>query len=134
LDQLISDVVNSADPSATQILSRVFELQQILNFGGAPAGAWLSVMRNQLNYQHRFGVWYPYSGGPRRLDNYTYTPLRLNSSMRLDHSPGREPLLAFQAATTFVVALCIDLTNELLLRSGTTAKQFGRPWQRLRGL
>jgi hypothetical protein len=27
---------------------------------GATAGTWLSQMRNRINYQHEFGVWFPF--------------------------------------------------------------------------
>ena len=28
--------------------------------GSAPRGNWLSLVRNQVNYHHKYGVWFPY--------------------------------------------------------------------------
>lgn len=51
---------------AIDAVSRLEELESILNVSGD--SNWLSGIRNQINYNHGLGSWYPYKGGSNCYD------------------------------------------------------------------
>jgi hypothetical protein len=61
LGEIILDVSKlDNDESATTIV-RLQDLRTLLTSRGASTnGTWLSTARNQINYQHQFGVWFPF--------------------------------------------------------------------------
>jgi hypothetical protein len=57
--QLIANQAQSQEAQAAVVV--LTELRQQLCRQGKNNGAWLSMVRNNLNYKHDYGVWYPYS-------------------------------------------------------------------------
>jgi hypothetical protein len=55
----------AALPDALSAIRTSQQLRQQLSAGGVGQGTWLSHSRNNINYRHLEGVWYPY-GIPRR--------------------------------------------------------------------
>ncbi|MDI5893060.1 hypothetical protein [Halomonas rhizosphaerae] len=55
------DVLESEKINNTKYLSEMVDL--LSNSGSYRNGAWLSSVRNKINYQHTDGMWFPYSGG-----------------------------------------------------------------------
>jgi len=43
-------------------ISLISDLKTAISRSGATRGNWLSFIRNKVNYQHSYGVWYPYKG------------------------------------------------------------------------
>lgn len=46
----------------TKCVSDIRVLRAALSFGGNGSGAWLSEVRNAVNYRFDYGLWYPYIG------------------------------------------------------------------------
>jgi hypothetical protein len=129
LTELGADVVKAAEPDAAAIVADISELQTLLVANGLSGGTWLSFVRNQINYQHDHGVWYPY-GAPRATAlSVARTKLTASSSIRLDYNPSKDPIGAFLASCRLISAVNVDLSGLLSKRPG--AKRFARLWNRL---
>jgi hypothetical protein len=102
--------------------AKLSELSENLCGDPATGGSWLSFMRNEVNYSHRWGTWYPYEGyqathGDRLYDGHfiwVEDPLRID----LASYAGRD-LLRFQQTCNFLVALCRALVIDMSRRCST---------------
>jgi len=84
------------------------ELVANLSFGSSHDGQWLSAVRNEVNYEQKFGTWFPYAGQKRysqelfgRIDEWKSDPIAID----LVSHEGRD-LRRFQATCNFIVSLC----------------------------
>lgn len=52
--------VNGATANQQLTVAKLTELCDCLKHNGCNTGTWLSFIRNQTNYKHEFGAWFPY--------------------------------------------------------------------------
>lgn len=129
LSDVSDGVLRNNEPDAHAIVGRLNELQRILCANGANGGNWLSLIRNRINYQHLYGVWFPFRGADAELSRVR-NRFASNSAVRLDHLVAREPLLAFNAATQFLSCLNFELGQHMAATVPASAI-FSRDWRRL---
>jgi hypothetical protein len=60
LGDFTNEFVTAGRVGASEFLARAEELRSILRGPQNSQGKWLSVVRNEINYQHRYGAWYPF--------------------------------------------------------------------------
>jgi hypothetical protein len=105
--------------SAQSAAAKLTELDAALRGGGALAGgSWLSFMRNRINYQHAFGVWYPYREWARyyaglypRVRTWQDDP----STFSIWPGGGRE-VQRYIETSMMIVALCREMCSDMALR------------------
>jgi len=118
---------------AAQAVARFNEMRQIILTGGG-GGVWFSFMRNEINYQHKFGTWFPFkpstSGGG--MDDRILK--QSNASIDLSASPITHPLKSFNSATCCLALLNSDLAQLLKGRAGAGAARLRTDWNRLETL
>jgi hypothetical protein len=119
LDQLAKDVTKENEPEATALAAEISDIRGILSAGGLGGGTWLSAMRNQLTYQHRFGVWFPFQNSSGEAVEYV-NQLRMKDSLavRRDYNVSRDPLLAFCACCHVIALVSADVMIGLCRRLG----------------
>lgn len=109
---------------AQAVFAKLDALKAIL---GRKAGySWLSEIRNDLQYKHRFGVWFPAQVNARErqmlsgcVGNWARDP------MRIDLLSGRSDTLAdFVSCCTFLVGLCHTLLVRVAERSSAGKRSF----------
>ena len=109
---------------AQAVFAQIEELRTILK---RRAGySWLSGVRNDLQYRHQHGVWYPSAPRARErdvlnslLDQWSRNP------MNIDLRRGRGGTLGdFVSACTFIVALCHTILVRIAERSTAGARSF----------
>lgn len=129
LSELSEEVASNNEPESTTIVAEISDIKTLLASNGLSGGTWLSLIRNQINYQHQFGVWFPYSASFGHV--YAVDPLNRtrSSTIRRDFSASRDPLNAFSAACQLIAAMNNDVA-EMLSRK-ISAKRFKRLWERL---
>lgn len=130
LAELGSRLLTQDAPLAADGVGRLSEVQRIIN-ARAAKGMWLSFMRNEINYQHRYGVWYPF---PQSVSGASCDRRKLahtNAVIDLSMDASRSPLEAFNAVTCFLAALNSDLATLIKERVGDGAKNFRTDWNRL---
>lgn len=133
LRQLSSDLLISATgtPANNQIASaKLSELSDNLSGDPAKGGSWLSFMRNEVNYNQRWGTWFPYEGyQPTHHDRIHHSPINWSEdplSIDLTSYQGRD-LLRFQQTCHFLIALCRTLAVDMSKRcsTGTSFQAYG---------
>ena len=113
-------------PLVEGVFSKVDALQQTIDGHGAPFCSWLSVIRNDIQYRHHFGVWLPCNVGKaerQQLSRLAYQWKR--DPMDIDvGAAGVRPLGEFVSACAFIVALCRELLVRIAERSTKTSRSF----------
>jgi hypothetical protein len=116
-------------PSAAAATARFQEIRQIIM--SAQRGIWLTHIRNEINYQHAFGTWFPFPlSSSATLQGKSVLKLK-NAALDLGYDLAKTPMEAFSAAGCFLSALNVDLANLLKARSGVGAAQFKKEWDKL---
>jgi hypothetical protein len=131
LTEIAADIATSGEPDANLAISRVQELQALLTANGANSGSWLALIRNQINYQHEYGVWFPFGASESDVRNVARIGYLSVANTRMDFAAKKEPLKAFCTGSLFISALSFDVAAQLVGGATQRGTQFGRKWQRL---
>jgi hypothetical protein len=84
-------------------------------------GNWLSNVRNEVNYKHRYGCWFPY----KTQESSSTKIKKLTGSWKINpmnielSAHGTETISKFIATTTFIVSLGREISLELTERCPT---------------
>jgi hypothetical protein len=107
-------------PANNLIASESLEsLCTVLNSAGR-SGAWLSQVRNSINYQQAYGCWFPYH---EPIENSRYTLLRAHkwkndlATITPALSSGNGELHRFQGASQYLVSLCREMAIDMSERA-----------------
>lgn len=124
------EVAQSA-PNANDIVAEITALQGLLRAKGGDNGTWLSVIRNRINYQHDFDVWFP-----TKTANVAYEALDTarnleTRNIRLDYNASRDAVRGFVSAAQYLASLSRDVCEQVAVQS-TSAVGFGSKWRRLK--
>jgi hypothetical protein len=120
LTTISAEILTSA-PTSTHTQKAAFRLTNLrlamTENGGRLNGSWLSVVRNSVNYELDYGVWYPYQGSaasyetlPSILTRWLSDPL----SWELFPDPSRELHRFFECCASLVGIcreLCLDMES-----------------------
>lgn len=71
LDDARTGLTAAATYDSLSVADCLKNIKSGLSSAGANNGAWLSVMRNQVNYSQQHGVWFPYTISDRSRDGMT---------------------------------------------------------------
>lgn len=111
------------------VAAKLMELSENLSYASFGGGSWLSHVRNIVNYNHRLGAWYPYSGQlayAKQLFRTQKTWLQDAMTINLS-SHGDQDLLRFQQTCNFLVGMCREISLDMATRcpSGKSFHLFG---------
>lgn len=115
------DVLRS--PGATTIenqnvSAKLGELCESLTYSGSNGGTWLPVVRNEVNYRHQRGTWFPYSS-EKAVAIRLFNARRFwrSDPMSISMAEGSEGTLGlFQNTCSFLIALCRSLVLDMASR------------------
>lgn len=116
-------------PDAVQFVAGAKELADAIKVGSR-SSVWLSAVRNEINYQHKHGVWFPTKKGDYIQKTLRDFGLAKSSTVRFDYSKDNEPLNAFASTSRYLSCLNFEIGNYLAQRS-TSTKGFGGKWRRM---
>ena len=123
LVELAEDVTGKNEPEATALVSEISDIRDVLSSGGFHSGTWLSAIRNQITYQHKYGAWFPFQKSyGEAVDYVNRISVRDSDSVRRDYSISRDPLLAFCACCHLIALVSADLTTGLCKRLGRRSR------------
>jgi hypothetical protein len=128
LEEESAQAVFRGDASASDYSLGVYELSNALIEGAR--GVWLSSVRNEINYQHGYGAWFPLRKGAeafKAIDNESFSA---SNSFRMDISKEKSPLTAFTNISRYLACLNIEVSDYIASRS-TAGYAFGQKWRRL---
>jgi hypothetical protein len=108
-----------AGHEAQLVFSKVDALTQSIRGYGAPLHSWLSVIRNEIQYRHNFGVWFPCEVRKRDrerlgrlVDQWTRDPMTVDIGAAHFGQLGE-----FVVTCAFIVSLCRVLWMRIAERS-----------------
>lgn len=107
-------------PDAIIVTGKIEALRRLTSTNNAHFHHWLSVFRNELQYRHKHGVWFPSS---LKKQDRAYLS-RLCAAWVKDPgeiqppSPGTGALIQFVAACTLIISLCRVLLVRIARLSG----------------
>jgi len=116
MEYIISEISNSTvTPELQRILNKLLDLRNTLIAYGSNGGNWLSKVRNEINYKHVNGLWYPYKDSERyfdkienMLENWEEIPDNLDLSANY-----AKPVLRFLDACIFIVSLYLNSAKDM---------------------
>ncbi|WP_310073514.1 hypothetical protein [Phyllobacterium sp. 1468] len=131
LGDVAKDAVANGAVDAQDFFATAGELTDVIKAGGSESGVWLSGMRNEINYQHKYDAWFPIPGRAKILDVLDEAAaLSDTTTIRLDRSKRKDPVGAFVSTTRFLACLNVELSDLVAVRS-TANSAFGQKWRRL---
>jgi hypothetical protein len=125
LDESLEFATDGSSVIDDSVVIQLSSLRHILTLSRSAKGNWLSNMRNELTYQHGFGVWFPYSSAIDASGIYricrSWTKGGL--AVKLDSLPD---LLVeqFAGACATIVGLCFDVLTDIFERSPAGRRSF----------
>ena len=131
LDRIAGRAVANGDPQASLVVAGVAEIQPMLRPYKNWRGPWLSAVRNEINYQHKHGVWRPRSLDRKAAATVSSLSIMPSSTVRLDHSLLDETISAFALAALYLAALALEV-GDVVAANSTAARCFGSNWRRSR--
>lgn len=110
---------NMPSGEATAVVSMLDDLKKVLNTNGD--NNWLSATRHLINYNHEFGIWFPYKSYHKQYDKITnlndwYNIAPLNS--KFDTS-SEEGLVKFVKISQLINSMNFDILSDLCRRHPT---------------
>jgi hypothetical protein len=116
-------------PDAQLFLSYSAELKDAVISGGG-SNAWLSSVRNKINYQHEFNTWMPATkkSGGRFLGDLTN-----QMQFKMKYSKNKNTLEAFVHICKYLAILNDDIGGYIAERS-KKGNVFGQKWRRIKAL
>jgi hypothetical protein len=117
-----------AREDARQVFAKFIELTAILSRRGVSQHTWLSNVRNELQYQQKFGVWFPASMRPGEREALGRLSAQwARDPINVDLGSGEAgSLREFVSACVFIVALCLEMLMWIAERSSVGAQSFAR--------
>lgn len=129
LERISADAVAKGAPDAGMFVAGVRELAQLII--GLSRGVWFSATRNDINYQHKHGVWFPIQN-KKNLDRiFDGVRLCASSAVRLDVPSAETPLTAFVAISHILAMLNYEMAEFIAARS-PDSHGFGSRWRRFK--
>lgn len=129
LKELEADVLSGTlTPSDAQAVFAVISGLRTIATHGSANDAWLSVVRNEVQYRQARSVWHPCQVKKQAHRNLVQATAKWQDdpmSFVLDY-PGRDDLSAFMSACTFIVASCRAVLLRIEQRSPRRARSFAR--------
>lgn len=106
------------DTNAQSISEKLDNLIDNLQYVGSSNYSWLSRIRNELNYKHNFGVWFPYNLPKNQVDM-----LKRNNDLwksdilkiELKNLTGKE-IIRFSNTCQFIIGLNNSICNDMAKR------------------
>ncbi|MBX9900414.1 MAG: hypothetical protein K2Y28_06475 [Burkholderiaceae bacterium] len=108
----------SGSTAASEALEELKDLQTNLCHDGKVNGAWLSMVRNNLNYRHDYGVWFPFGGKKKFAQSLSARMLEWKpSAVRTRVAKGEHQLGSFVTACNVTVGLLNGALADISMRS-----------------
>lgn len=111
-------------------IAGIDEVTRAIGVSAGSQGAWISAMRNQINYEHMHGVWQPVSRAQKIRKSIFPLELSASASIRLDLSHEAKPVDAFVNINKYLACLNYEI-SEVISQKTNANGAFGQKWRRL---
>jgi hypothetical protein len=122
--------VEAGMPDSEDFVAGVTDIASNVRFAGEGSGAWLSQVRNNINYQHDYDTWYPQAKGSAAREAVRSLRVGRSDTFRLDFSKAKQTMQTFVDVCNFLCCLNVELAGAVAARS-SVGGAFGQKWRRL---
>lgn len=130
LEASAGQAIEEGAANAVEYFSGANEISAAIKEGGIGTGAWISGIRNDINYQHKHSVWFPLRKDGSALKVMKNLKLTESSAFRMDISKRKNPISAFANISSYLSCLSYEI-SEVVARRSTTGRSFGQKWRRI---
>lgn len=109
----------------------VAEITAAISGSQSHIGSWLSNTRNEINYQHKYSVWFPVKRNKNVNEILTRLKISSSNSIPLDLNTNKEPITSFIEICSYLALLSFEISEYVAARS-RKGGAFGQKWRRLR--
>lgn len=120
LEQLANEIPTSSylQTDRNEAVTYLFNLRELLSMKGKhSSGNWLSLVRNEINYSHSWGAWFPHSGSlglhreiVRLISNWSPKSTEL---LTVPDTSDKELPLSYVEACLSTISLCKELVLDI---------------------
>lgn len=113
----LSIISNMENSEAASLFGVINELQSYITKNGG--SNWLSTTRNLINYNHQFGVWFPFNSYTTSYDKISnlYTSCYEVPNSPIFDKTGESELVAFTKTCQQINSINYSMLNDLFLRN-----------------
>jgi len=116
--------------NATEFVAGVDEICGAIRNDGANSGIWFSSIRNEINYQHKYDVWFPVRRNGRALVALDRNKMAFPNVLQSGVSRENDPVAVFANLSKYLACLSSELAHFVANRS-TQGRSFGQKWRRI---
>lgn len=134
-DQLLDDLStkvsgsNFLERDKNKVIQFLFSIRERLNYwNNYNSSNWLSKVRNDVNYSHAMGAWYPYTGSKKVSDELFRIISRWNQEEFPSNITNHEKhpnTIVFADSCLSIIKLLKDLINDLSSHSDKSFLEYG---------
>lgn len=117
---LLEELIVGLQISSTRYQPVMLKLQTLLanlRFAGHPDGLWLSKIREDINYRHEYGSWFPYKGVRRtqvdKLVRLVTSSTEDSLEVQIESFQQDDTLMKFFSTTKYIVTLCCEILSHI---------------------
>ena len=120
LTWIIDNITNTTGLGVhkSDAISLISELKSAISRSSSTRGNWLSFIRNKVNYQHSYGVWYPYKGALHNHNAVIRNAEWLKEPKTFDLSATNSEILSLFNVSNAVLSLMYQLMKYGYERAG----------------
>jgi hypothetical protein len=116
LDEVSNIVLANPSPDGQVLVVAIYDFLKLVDGYGGPK--WFATVRNRLNYGHEYGAWFPYIKSTCDYDRVHAVFASWTSSPEMTLAiGGKDELIRFASACTFLVSACCATIRDLTYRS-----------------
>ncbi len=128
----LMDELGNKSTAYQRILLSLSDLKDCLSKDGNNMGNWLSVVRNDITYQHKYGVWYPHKNYNRGDGYKVFQTFQLNINPLMINLISTNSILhQFGSITNYIIVLMVEIGNELIKRNSINRSFLNRSFRYL---
>ena len=116
---------------ARKLVSGVEEIKMAVSGSNIGSVSSISAMRNDINYQHKYAVWYPIRRSNRLGNLIEDLEVKASKNVVFGSSLRSKPIRPFVEVLHYLACLNVDISEFVAARS-TKGGAFGQKWRRLR--
>ncbi|WP_162820204.1 hypothetical protein [Microvirga calopogonii] len=127
-EKMLADIQNRILQSPTgitsdkqQVVALLQIIRDILTTNTAKRANWLSTVRNDINYRHEYGAWYPHGKGKHWGEIDTLFRGMLADPLTLQDAPERKDINRFAKGCVLLIAVLVDVLKDISARHPANA-------------
>lgn len=127
LETEAAESIEKGEPDSQSFLGLATELKEAVRSGEGSV-AWLSYIRNSINYQHKYETWLPTRRSSEAYKSMAAASRPSGKAIQLNVSKTKTPIKAFIHISCYLADINNEIGDYVSVRS-SAGKAFGQKWR-----